>query len=211
MTYGEEATFCWMNKTDPRPPTRLVDDPTHTHTQHTIQSHMIIKMLDMKALLLAVVVLLMAMLCPNLSVLAFTPPARPIAVVHSSSLSILRKQPQQGQLQQPLAAAKNDKSETKDASLSTTATSSSVMAFLTAQVLPVAAAMAAADASDYEVVDLPPPYVPALFGVALLGGVGLLTGSLGNVMDEEASLGMQSGARAKKEIERSRSSYFKKK
>jgi hypothetical protein len=41
--------------------------------------------------------------------------------------------------------------------------------------------------------------------------VALLTGSLGNVMDEEASLGMQSGARAKKEIERSRSSYFKKK
>jgi hypothetical protein len=102
--------------------------------------------------------------------------------------------------------------------------------------------------------ELPPPYVPALFGVLLLVGVGALTASLGNVMDEgkllnnsmmmmmmtrkvsklsrllyltlrsgeltlffvntfmttESQLGMQSGARAKKEIERSRSSYFKK-
>mmetsp|Transcript_12426 Transcript_12426/g.35336 ORF Transcript_12426/g.35336 Transcript_12426/m.35336 type:complete len:176 (-) Transcript_12426:2140-2667(-) len=61
---------------------------------------------------------------------------------------------------------------------------------------------------EYEIAELPPPYVPALFGVLLLVGVGVLTTSLGNVMDEEASLGMQSGARAKKEIERSRSSYF---
>ena len=71
-------------------------------------------------------------------------------------------------------------------------------------------AQAIAD-DDVELADLPPPYVPALFAVALLVGVGVLTGSLGNVMDEEASLGLQSGARAKKEIERSRSSYFKKK
>lgn len=61
---------------------------------------------------------------------------------------------------------------------------------------------------EYEMAELPPAYIPALFGVVLLGGVGFLTLSLGNVMDEEASLGMQSGARAKKEIERSRSSYF---
>mmetsp|Transcript_50965 Transcript_50965/g.51894 ORF Transcript_50965/g.51894 Transcript_50965/m.51894 type:complete len:152 (+) Transcript_50965:112-567(+) len=61
---------------------------------------------------------------------------------------------------------------------------------------------------DYEIAELPPPYIPAIFGVLLLGGVGLLTATLGNVMDEEASLGMQSGARAKKEIERSKSSYF---
>jgi hypothetical protein len=54
-------------------------------------------------------------------------------------------------------------------------------------------------------------YIPAIFGVVLLAGVGVLTGSLGDVMDEEASLGLQSGARAKKEIERSRSSYFGKK
>jgi hypothetical protein len=40
---------------------------------------------------------------------------------------------------------------------------------------------------DVEIAELPPVYVPALFGVALLVGVGLLTGSLGNVMDEEAS------------------------
>jgi hypothetical protein len=66
-------------------------------------------------------------------------------------------------------------------------------------------------AAELEMTELPPPYVPALFGVALLVGVGLLTGSLGNVMDEESLLGMQSGARAKKEIDRNRSSYFKRK
>lgn len=73
--------------------------------------------------------------------------------------------------------------------------------------LPVGAAVAV---EELEIAELPPPYVPALFGVALLAGVGLLTSSLGNVMDEESSLGMQSGARAKKERDRSRSSYFKK-
>ncbi|CAJ1908999.1 unnamed protein product [Cylindrotheca closterium] len=62
---------------------------------------------------------------------------------------------------------------------------------------------------DYELAELPPPYIPALFGVVLIAGVGVLTASLGDVMTEEASLGMQSGAQAKKEIERSRSSYFK--
>lgn len=64
---------------------------------------------------------------------------------------------------------------------------------------------------EIEMADLPPPWIPALFGIGLLVGVGVLTGSLSSVIDEEASLGMQSGARAKKEIERSRSSYFKKK
>jgi hypothetical protein len=70
---------------------------------------------------------------------------------------------------------------------------------------------ASALADEYEVADLPPPYIPVIFGLGLLVGVGLLTGSLGDVIDDEAQLGMQSGARAKKEIERSRSSYFKKK
>eukprot|EP00429_Kryptoperidinium_foliaceum_P010744 CAMPEP_0176001702 /NCGR_PEP_ID=MMETSP0120_2-20121206/262_1 /TAXON_ID=160619 /ORGANISM="Kryptoperidinium foliaceum, Strain CCMP 1326" /LENGTH=147 /DNA_ID=CAMNT_0017334257 /DNA_START=68 /DNA_END=511 /DNA_ORIENTATION=- len=64
-------------------------------------------------------------------------------------------------------------------------------------------------AEDVEYAELPPPYVPAIFGVVLLAGVGILTASLGDVMTEEANLGLQSGARAKKEIERSRSSYFK--
>jgi len=63
---------------------------------------------------------------------------------------------------------------------------------------------------ELEVEELPPVYVPILFAIAVLGGVGVLTASLGNVMDEEASLGLQSGARAKKERDRSRSSYFKK-
>lgn len=71
--------------------------------------------------------------------------------------------------------------------------------------------LAALADDDYELEELPPVWVPALFAVGLLLGVGVLTGSLGDVMDEEASLGLQSGARAKKDIERSRSSYFKKK
>ena len=63
---------------------------------------------------------------------------------------------------------------------------------------------------DLEVADLPPAYVPVAFGVVLLGGVGWLTSSLGDIMTEESLLGLQSGARAKKEMERSKSSYFKK-
>mmetsp|Transcript_5251 Transcript_5251/g.7647 ORF Transcript_5251/g.7647 Transcript_5251/m.7647 type:complete len:100 (+) Transcript_5251:236-535(+) len=64
---------------------------------------------------------------------------------------------------------------------------------------------------DMEIAELPPPYVPIVFAVAILGGVGVLTSSLGDVYSEEASLGLMSGAKAKKEKERSRSSYFKKK
>jgi hypothetical protein len=77
----------------------------------------------------------------------------------------------------------------------------------------VASAALASAASDeaVELAELPPPYIPAIFAVVLLGGVGWFTASLGNVMDEEASLGLQSGAKAKKDMERSRSSYFKKK
>jgi hypothetical protein len=73
----------------------------------------------------------------------------------------------------------------------------------------VPTAMAAAE--ELEMAELPPPFVPVLFSMGLLVGVGVLTGTLGDVIDEEAMLGMQSGARAKKDIERSRSSYFKKK
>lgn len=62
-----------------------------------------------------------------------------------------------------------------------------------------------------EISDLPPPYVPLIIAVLILLGVGLLTGSLGDVYSEEASLGFMSGAKAKKEAERSRSSYFKNK
>ena len=70
--------------------------------------------------------------------------------------------------------------------------------------------LAALAADDLELEELPPVYVPIIFAILVLGGVGVLTASLGNVMDEEASLGLQSGARAKKERDRSRSSYFKK-
>ena len=45
------------------------------------------------------------------------------------------------------------------------------------------AAVALAE-EDYEIAELPPPYVPVIFAVVLLGGVGFLTGSLGDVMTE---------------------------
>ena len=62
---------------------------------------------------------------------------------------------------------------------------------------------------DVEVAELPPVYVPIIFALVIMVGVGLLTSSLGDVYNEEASLGLMSGAKAKKERERSRSSYFK--
>jgi len=71
--------------------------------------------------------------------------------------------------------------------------------------------MAAVASTEVELADLPPPYIPVAFGLILIVGVGVLTGSLGDVIDEESQLGMQSGARARKEIERSKTSYFKKK
>ena len=79
---------------------------------------------------------------------------------------------------------------------------------VSAMLLPVVAAYAETDAA--EISELPPPYVPVVVAVVLLGGVGLLTNSLGDVLADEASLGERSGARAKKEMDRSRSSYFKK-
>ena len=46
-------------------------------------------------------------------------------------------------------------------------------------------ASAVADfADDVELAELPPVYVPILFAIAVLGGVGVLTASLGDVMDE---------------------------
>ena len=74
--------------------------------------------------------------------------------------------------------------------------------------LAVPCAAIATDAA--EISDLPPPYVPVAVGFGLLIAVGVLTNSLGDVLADEASLGERSGARAKKEMERSRSSYFKK-
>merc|ERR1712194_743668 len=38
--------------------------------------------------------------------------------------------------------------------------------------------------TEIEVSDLPPPYVPLLFSLFLVGGIGLLTNSLGDVISE---------------------------
>eukprot|EP00588_Corethron_pennatum_P029033 CAMPEP_0194318120 /NCGR_PEP_ID=MMETSP0171-20130528/14763_1 /TAXON_ID=218684 /ORGANISM="Corethron pennatum, Strain L29A3" /LENGTH=134 /DNA_ID=CAMNT_0039074931 /DNA_START=37 /DNA_END=441 /DNA_ORIENTATION=+ len=70
--------------------------------------------------------------------------------------------------------------------------------------------VALADEVEIEIMELPPPYVPVIFAFVCLGGVAALTGSLGDIISEEATLGERSGARAKKEMERTRSSYFKK-
>lgn len=43
-------------------------------------------------------------------------------------------------------------------------------------------------AEDVEYAELPPPYIPAIFGVVLLAGVGVLTVSLGDVMSEGMSI-----------------------
>eukprot|EP00640_Fibrocapsa_japonica_P005855 CAMPEP_0113935342 /NCGR_PEP_ID=MMETSP1339-20121228/2496_1 /TAXON_ID=94617 /ORGANISM="Fibrocapsa japonica" /LENGTH=111 /DNA_ID=CAMNT_0000937441 /DNA_START=154 /DNA_END=489 /DNA_ORIENTATION=+ /assembly_acc=CAM_ASM_000762 len=51
---------------------------------------------------------------------------------------------------------------------------------------------------------LPPFWVPVGVAIALLGGVGLLQLSLGNVADDEAMLGSASGARARKESTRNK-------
>jgi len=41
---------------------------------------------------------------------------------------------------------------------------------------------------ELEIESLPPVYVPILFAIGVLGGVGVLTASLGNVMDEGMSI-----------------------
>ena len=68
-------------------------------------------------------------------------------------------------------------------------------------------ARAAEEAVEYA--ELPKPYIPIVFALVLLVGIGVLTGSLGDVIADEALLGDRSGARAKKESERSRRSFFK--
>lgn len=51
-------------------------------------------------------------------------------------------------------------------------------------------ALAAEDDDVMIMAKLPPLYVPILFGLILLGGVGFLTTILGYVMDEELFLGL---------------------
>ncbi len=62
-----------------------------------------------------------------------------------------------------------------------TTTTASLAGFMTGAVGLIGQAMAA---EELEYAELPPPYVPAIFGIVLLVGVGVLTSSLGNVMDE---------------------------
>ncbi|CAN0601302.1 unnamed protein product, partial [Ectocarpus sp. 12 AP-2014] len=52
--------------------------------------------------------------------------------------------------------------------------------------------------------DLPPMWVPLAVGFVLTLGIGLLQGSLGDVMNDEAKLGALSGARAAKQSARDR-------
>ena len=59
--------------------------------------------------------------------------------------------------------------------------SASLVGFVTGAIGVIGQAVAE---DEYELAELPPVWVPALFGVVLIGGIGLLTASLGNVMDE---------------------------
>eukprot|EP00614_Pseudopedinella_elastica_P015572 CAMPEP_0172585376 /NCGR_PEP_ID=MMETSP1068-20121228/4801_1 /TAXON_ID=35684 /ORGANISM="Pseudopedinella elastica, Strain CCMP716" /LENGTH=100 /DNA_ID=CAMNT_0013379811 /DNA_START=165 /DNA_END=467 /DNA_ORIENTATION=+ len=65
-------------------------------------------------------------------------------------------------------------------------------------------------AKAMEMSDMPPPIVPVIFSFAILVAAGALQMSLGDVMSEEADLGISSGANARKEMERKNNSYFKK-
>lgn len=96
-------------------------------------------------------------------------------------------------------------------STTTTAVTTAITTLLLSSPTTVLAAVEDANLEDIEIAELPPVWVPIVFAIVILGGVGLLTSSLGDVYTEEASLGLMSGARAKKEKERSRSSYFKNK
>ena len=65
------------------------------------------------------------------------------------------------------------------------ATTNKILPTVTATILTTASSPLVARAiEDEEFAELPPPYIPVIFGLGLLVGVGLLTGSLGNVMDE---------------------------
>jgi hypothetical protein len=61
-----------------------------------------------------------------------------------------------------------------------TAASLSLLSFID----PVIVSAAVDVGDDMELTELPPVYVPILFAIGVLGGVGVLTASLGNVMDE---------------------------
>lgn len=54
----------------------------------------------------------------------------------------------------------------------------------------VESAAAALAAEELDIVELPPPYVPALFGLVLIVGVGVLTSSLGDVYTEGKRLSL---------------------
>ena len=57
-------------------------------------------------------------------------------------------------------------------------------ALLTGLTGAIATSPLVAMADDYEIAELPPPYVPVAVAVVLLGGVGVLTSSLGDVLAE---------------------------
>ena len=73
------------------------------------------------------------------------------------------------------------KSATSELFESSPLTTASVAGFVTGAVGFIGQVAAA---EELELAELPPPYVPAIFSFVLLAGVGLLTSSLGNVMDE---------------------------
>jgi hypothetical protein len=145
------------------------------------------------------------LLCTLAQVMAFAPNS----VVPKSRSSVAFRS-----VETPRFLSPTDESSADDgnesASLASRSSAASVAAAGLASALFAFVPTAMAVTEEIEMAELPPPFIPVLFSIGLLVGVAVLTGTLGDVIDQEAMLGMQSGARAKKDIERSRSSYFKK-
>jgi hypothetical protein len=143
---------------------------------------------------------------------AFQMPTAKKIVVRTTTTTTTQTQTQINKLPAPSPSAS---SERKASLLSSSSCSSSSTPLAIVTPLPLFLLLAPSIANafdtldDVEVAELPPVYVPILFAIGIMIGVGVLTSSLGDVYSEEASLGLMSGAKAKKERERSRSSYFK--
>ena len=117
---------------------------------------------------------------------AFAPPN------HAASV---RHQIRNGNAQYPvpLLAEQDDNEEGVVVSSAVTSlppSAAAALARLASASMVALAPLSALAADDIEIADLPPPWIPAVFSVFLVVGVGVLTGSLGNVIDE----GEQRGA-----------------
>lgn len=76
-----------------------------------------------------------------------------------------------------------------------------VVSFITTMTTNSLVAAAADGGGEYEYAELPPVYVPALIGVGLIVGVGALTASLGNIVDDGTCIMLLTNETKKKGVE----------